>query len=735
MRLKLFWAAVIAALCCLPVTAAKFNVEYGGNTLIFEVWNATTKKVNLMGSATSNPVETLMIPERVSDGTTEYTVAQIYYGAFKGATWFQKVSFPETMEALGSSSFDGCTSLTEIRMPQSVDWIGEAVFSDCTSLKTLILSDNIDRITNWFCHGCTALTEIKLPENVDYISSNSFDGCTSLVNINIPDKCRYIYDKAFRACPSLRSIHFGSELVYIGNYAFQDCISISTVVIPAKVKGLMKYVFDGCMMLKTLQLHDNMTEIGEGAFRNCSFLSSVNLPAKLKTIGAEAFAGCPLNGVVIPNKVTSEGANAFSGVTGKCAYPANLHNPFGEDVAATAYNTRDVEVTDGFIFKNNRTVLVYAPATLTGEYAVPETVGTIGDGAFMNCKDLTSVIIPKSVTRIEDYAFVASGLRHITVPHTVTYMGSYLFSGCGDLQSATLTDALDNIPTNTFAGCRNLTEVAIPWNVKDIYADAFNGCESLSTIKLPALLDRICFQAFANTGLTGVAIPPYVQTIDISAFEGAKLQTASIGSGIREIGVNAFLCPDLKTVHITAPMPPKADNAWVPGVEVQVQDPGNGSVLKVYGKRYDNLSAMTNADNLVTPDVLKYEPGTTQQLTATVYPAEATLPHVFWYSTNPDVATVDNNGMVTYHENVNDALCEIKAVTMYHDGTELTFDIDGSVTSGIAAPEADTAGIDYANAYEVYNLNGVKVGDTTGGLAKGIYIVRQGTSVAKVAVK
>ena len=96
---------------------------------------------------------------------------------------------------------------------------------------------------------------------------------------------------------------------------------------------------------------------------------------------------------------------------------------------------------------------------------IPDSVTSVGNGAFFGCSGLTSVAIPDSVTSIEMHAFqFCKGLTSVTIPNGVTSIGQ-----------------------DTFANCSGLTSVAIPVSVTSIGEDAFYGCSRLTTLMiLPA---------------------------------------------------------------------------------------------------------------------------------------------------------------------------------------------------------------------------------------------------------
>ena len=124
---------------------------------------------------------------------------------------------------------------------------------------------------------------------------------------------------------------------------------------------------------------------------------------------------------------------------------------------------------------------------------------------------------------------------------------------------------------------------------------------------------------------------------------------------------------------------------------------------------------------------------------------------MFWRSTNPDIATVDENGLVTLHADMSEVMamaegdddttghsCKIIAESLYADGPVAEFTVN-DVTSGIEDVTADSGNesgdIDFSAPVEIYNLQGVRVSDSVENLANGIYIIRQGNNFTKIVVK
>ncbi|MBR2832635.1 MAG: leucine-rich repeat protein, partial [Oscillospiraceae bacterium] len=114
---------------------------------------------------------------------------------------------------------------------------------------------------------------------------------------------------------------------------------------------------------------------------------------------------------------------------------------------------------------------------------IPSSVTTIGSQAFFDCSGLTSVTIPDSVTSIGYGAFSGcSGLTSVTIPDSVTSIGQSTFSGCSSLKSVTIPDSVTSIGQYAFSGCSSLTSVTVPDSVTSIGESAFRNCSSLADL-------------------------------------------------------------------------------------------------------------------------------------------------------------------------------------------------------------------------------------------------------------
>ncbi len=324
-----------------------------------------------------------------------------------------------------------------------------------------------------------------------------------------------IRGEAFEGCTSLTSVTIPNNVTSIGNRAFLFCTSLTNVTIGSGVTNIGSATFHGCTKLTSVTIPNSVTHIGEGAFNSCTSLTSVTIPDSVTSIGKWAFFGS--------GQATSTGLRVLT-VNGS--------------VTITKYSGHDGVVT--------------IPDKIN---ALPVT--NIGDGAFINCTNLTSITIPNSVTNIGLGAFNwCSSLTAITVdtanpiyssvdgilfdesrtmlvqcpggkagsytiPNSVTSIGDQAFMACTNLIDVTIGNGVTNIGHYAFEYCNDLTTITIPNSVTSIGGSAFSGCESLTSITIPNSVTSIGDGAFYGcTSLTSVTIPDSLLNVGLGLLGG-----------------------------------------------------------------------------------------------------------------------------------------------------------------------------------------------------------------------
>ena len=144
-------------------------------------------------------------------------------------------------------------------------------------------------------------------------------------------------------------------------------------------------------------------------------------------------------------------------------------------------------------------------------------VTSIGDYAFSECTELTSVTIPNSVTSIGNGAFgICTGLTSVTIPNSVTSIGEEAFQYCSGLTSVTIPNSVTSIGLGAFDGCTRLTSVTIPNSVTSIGDYAFDGCTGLTSMTVEATNPPSSADIVSNYN-----IPLYVPAGSVDAYKAA----------------------------------------------------------------------------------------------------------------------------------------------------------------------------------------------------------------------
>ncbi|MGN0583357.1 MAG: leucine-rich repeat protein [Oscillospiraceae bacterium] len=373
----------------------------------------------------------------------------------------------------------------------------------------------------------TNLTDVTIPEGITIIKESAFYNCTGLTSITIPNCVNTIEDCAFQYCSSLKSVIIPESVTYFGGFTFSD-----TPWIAEKIQDNPVVVVNGTVIYAAATgdviIPDSATTIGIYAFWDSENITSVTIPDSVKVIKEYAFAFCPhLTSINIPDSVEIIEDNVFNSCKSLSNIIVSDNNP------AFCYE-------DGILFSKDKTRLFFGFGTREGKYSIPDGVTTIADnsfvsslfteifipdsvtsigqGAFSQCTNLSDIIVSdnntsytsdngilftKDMTELIGYPVQKSG--EYVVPDSVEKIASYAFSDCEKLISVTLPDSLKKIEECTFFRCHGLTSVTIPEGVTDIEMWAFGSCENITTVIIPESVKNIGVLAFyRNIKLTDV---------------------------------------------------------------------------------------------------------------------------------------------------------------------------------------------------------------------------------------
>ena len=153
-----------------------------------------------------------------------------------------------------------------------------------------------------------------------------------------------------------------------------------------------------------------------------------------------------------------------------------------------------------------------------GKAVIPSGTQSVPVSAFSQCVNLTSVLIPTSVTSIGDNAFEKTSLASVLIPTSVASIGTQAFAYCTSLASVKIPSSVTRIGDSAFLRCTGLISVEIPTNLITIGDSVFSGT-GLVSVEIPASVASIGPRAFSHTtGLVSVKIPSSATGIYETAF-------------------------------------------------------------------------------------------------------------------------------------------------------------------------------------------------------------------------
>ena len=448
---------------------------------------------------------------------------------------------PQDIKEIKAYAFANCKSLKSVTLPGTITSIGKQAFNNCSALQSGTYNGEPDQwLTVQVKDGNELLTSVM------HVSSGNgtiigvcgdqatweYNYITKTLTVSGTGKMNDSSYSASTLWPidindAIENVVIEAGITSIGDYAFYNCSSLTSIMIPSSVTSIGNNAFYGCSNLRNITIPSGVTSIGDYTFYGCSRLTNITLPSGVTGIGNNAFYNCSsLTSITIPSGVTSIGGDAFGGCSRLTGIWVDAKNP---NYSSDSF---------GVLFDKSKTTVIRCPGDLSGAYAIPSGVTSIGNKAFYGCINLSGITLPSGVMSIGDFAFYnCSSLTSITIPSGVTSIGAYAFAGCSRLTSITIPSSVTSIGGAAFYGCRNLLSITIPSGVTRIKDSTFENCNSLTSVILPSSVTSIDLYAFKNcSSLASITIPDSVTRIDIYAFENcSSLTSITIPSSITNI--------------------------------------------------------------------------------------------------------------------------------------------------------------------------------------------------------
>lgn len=442
-------------------------------------------------------------------------------GLFRNSD-IKDIVIPDTVTKIGSNAFERATSLRSVFIGSGVTEWGENLFKD--SKPVLVFSKS---------EGCADATITYQGEGEVYTVDDAF----LLVKENDVVTLLTYYGEG-------TEVVLPAGIDVIGEKAFYNNEAITSVTFSEGISEIGESAFEGCANLAEVKLNANLETIGASAFKKCTSLAQIKLNENLKNIGASAFNGSGLEAIVIPDKVENIGAYAFY------ASESLKDITIGEGVTyigQNAFNLKDISVKYNAInvekYGDTKEEKDYSGAVLLVTYY---PFGGNSQYSSGTRADINELIIGEKVTTIPAYAFSNYGIPSLIIPDSVTSIGTGAFYANHELTSLTVGKGIDVVSNMAFSSCTKLTAVDIPSNVKYIEVSAFSGCTALAEVTFHEGLESIRQDAFRRcTSIVSLTLPDSLTTIGNGAFygdysSGSALTTIHLGKNVTAIGESAF---------------------------------------------------------------------------------------------------------------------------------------------------------------------------------------------------
>lgn len=650
-------------------------------------------------------------PEGAADSSyvVPNSVVEIYSNAFIGCNSIKSITLSKGLKKIYDGTFSNLTNLESVIVQEGVQHIGNKAFENCSSLKQISLPESLISIGSVYkgnpndfsaseyfqygrtFYGCTSLEEVKIPDNVEIIGYSTFYGCTSLSKVKLSKKLKEISENTFYGCSSLKNIIIPKGVLEIGYSAFENCTSLENIELPDGLTAIGIsvdhyfhtsgcYSFAGCTSLKEVVIPDSVTGIGSCAFSGCTSLSKVKLSNNLAIIDEGTFSGCTsLAEIVIPDSVTKIRGKSDSEYFG------------GAFIGCTSLSKVKLS--------NNLTeigIYTFLGCTSLAEIDMPDSVTEIDWSAFKDCTSLSKVKLSNNLTKIENRVFSGcTSLKEIAIPDGVTEIDYSAFSGCTSLQEITIPDSVTTVYDTAFSNCTSLESITIGSGVENLGNGWIDSCRRLANIivspenKTYSSVDGVLFNKDKSELLayptgnkrSSYTIPDGVTKIDQKAFYGCRyIETLTIPASVKEIEDSALgNCYDIRTINYLGTREQwkeviiGADNYMFALVNVGCADDtrcdhvwGEWVVVDAattekegLEKRVCSLCSAEETRKIPKLDIIKVTAielsdsertvtvGTSFTIAATVKPDDALNRTIIWSSSDPSIATVDENGTVT----------------------------------------------------------------------------------------
>ena len=494
--------------------------------------------------------------------TVPNTVTKVWDKAFYNNKAVAKVVFEQSDEltrevSFGIQMFYGAINLTEVVLPEGLDVIAEYTFYN-TAVRSLVIPSTVTSIEPraFYTRTLVSVTfaetregaEVKNLELKDCITSSSSYGsnyygvfyyCDGLTEIAFPERTTYIGKRALASGDKTTSSGAGS-------YGYPS--KIKKLTLPSTLNSIGEYAFGHLYQLTEVVFAENIaiTEFPGYCFAYDESLQNISVPAGVTVFGPSSFSRTALKQIDIPEGVTELGYNAFSYTPLTSVFipktVVRLGGPQSSSnstiYGSTFYDCR--ELTEVVFEEGSELEYIYS-------------------SAFYQCKKLSDIVIPDGVLKIDNSAFQYTAITSVTIPATVTEIGTTAFGYCTSLKEVNFAEGSALTKINNYAFRNTVLEsFAFPETSASkltLGTNLFYGVQTLKTVHLSSDVSALDNVFIGCTSIEGFTIDEGNQNFSVKEDEnilynkdqtavrflfGENSGTVLIPEGTTEISDRAF---------------------------------------------------------------------------------------------------------------------------------------------------------------------------------------------------
>ena len=696
--------------------------------------------------------------------------------AFDG-TLMTSLKIDEALREIGPRAFQQNWELTELIIPNNVSKIGLQAFQSCPNIKRLIIEDgdqpldiysssfnfrdkvistgdpitgagyDDDSMLESIYIGRQYVSEYTPTTGVSNGADLTFSGYSRLTSLTFGSNLTEIPAESFALLPNLTSVTFPKQIDKVAYSLFYHCPNLTELIIDADddrpifftkentIDGTPGWCFKSAIVgrqvegdnsifpstIENVVLNGGFKEINSATtFVGCTNLRSVSFDCQLTSICDQAFMNCQsISSITLPNTVTSIGADAF----------------------------RDCTSLRTFINSDNVTVIperMFMGCDKLSSLHLGERVATVEGFAFSGCSSITGIDFTDALQTIKSFAFQnCTALRTVTLGNNVESINGFV--GCSDLHEfrvPTIEAWLNIKEANTYAVPYSLIvageeyeNLEVPDNIGEIYSYAFQGCSSLKSANLNNITTLGAF-AFNNcSNLESINTGNGI-SIFSSPTGCTSLKSLILGTNVSRLWVLSDC--NLDEVTCLSEFPPEAD-----GSTFSNSTYSNAVLTIPYGSeaRYKSARCWERFNTIQeepAPEIpvthislneqnVRMAEGTRFQLSASIAPSDATDCALVWLSSNPDVATVSEEGIVVA---VGEGTCEVAVSSRSNPSITAVCQVEVYSDKVLV----DDIMADDAGYVRIYTLTGVLIyaGEYSGfNHTRGVYIIHTRDGIVK----